>query len=259
MDLWLLGGGAAVSAVSLLLLDPRKQDVPPEGLDRDEIRLDWDRNSIDDPNTSALWASDLTLLGSLAHPTVLTWTTHGSESRVSSLRNTWLIQAESIALAGGAMTLLKVATSRPRPYTYLPESERPDHHSYDVTDGDAFMSFPSGHTTMAWASSMSGMAVLAERRPDLPASVHFASGALGGGLATATALLRTEAGRHFPTDVVTGALLGSASGIGVTLLHRSPGSTHPDRGRAWKAGLLGVGAGTVIAILVTPPTSPFFD
>jgi membrane-associated phospholipid phosphatase len=167
----------------------------------------------------------------------------------SQIRSGW-IQVESVVLGVGASQLLKRALSRPRPYAYLDEASRPDDAHYDVTRDDAFVSMPSGHATVAWSSTMTGMTLLVLERPDLPFLGHFAGGFVAGALATSTSVLRVEGEVHHPTDVLAGAALGSAVGIGVPLLHDRGSDT--SRGPAWKAALLGLAAGTAASLLVVP-------
>jgi membrane-associated phospholipid phosphatase len=57
------------------------------------------------------------------------------------------------------------------------------------------------------------------RHPDSPARWAMAGGALG--LTTLTAVGRVQAGKHFPSDVVAGAILGSSIGLLVPWIHRS--------------------------------------
>jgi membrane-associated phospholipid phosphatase len=245
-DWFILGGGAGLALFSHFALNARTRVVPPGGLDPDDIVFALDRDSIHDPNSSALAASDAFLLASLLYPTALSLVT--AENGWDSHLEMWRIQGEALALAMGTATFLKVVASRPRPYTYLPANERPDLSDYDVESEDAFRSFPSGHAAAAWASSMSGVSYLAVNRPELPSLVHFLGGVVGGGLATSTSLLRVDAGKHFPTDVMGGALIGTGAGVGMSLLHRprsSPGSN-------WVPGLLGVATGTLLAFLLTP-------
>lgn len=252
-DWFILGGGAGLALFSHFALDARIQEVPPTGLDPDDIVFELDRNSIHDPHSSALAASDMFLLASLAYPTAISLVT--ADSGWDSHLEMWRIQGEALALGVGATTFLKVVFSRPRPYTYLPEDERPDLSDYSVDEEDAFRSFPSGHATAAWASSMSAVSYLAVHRPELPPLVHFFGGVVGGGLATSTSLLRVDAGRHFPTDVMGGALIGSGAGVGMSLFHRPESPQGPN----WVPGLLGVAAGTLLAFLLTPPTSPWVN
>lgn len=254
-DAALLLGGAAAVGVGKYLLDSRIQDVPPEGLDPDDIALEWDRNAIDLPHPGAKNASDLFLLATGASPTAVFATAGGDGRTWSAAGRLWTVQAEAALVSTGISFLIKRAASRPRPFTYLPESDRPA--GYDVTQEEAFESFPSNHATVAWAAGMSGASYLAFSRPDLAGSVHFLSGALAGGLATATGILRVDAGMHFPTDVVVGSLLGAATGVGIAALNHSDGAG--SEGAALRNCLLGAAAGTVIAILFTPPASPWVN
>jgi membrane-associated phospholipid phosphatase len=67
------------------------------------------------------------------------------------------------------------------------------------------------------------------RHPRARAAVPVWLAALG--LATATAVLRVEAGKHFWTDVIAGSLAGAAVGVLVPTLHRT------DLGARLSAGL----------------------
>ena len=254
-DAALLLFGAAAVGVGTFLLDSRMQNVPPEGLDPDDIALEWDRNAINIPHPSAKDASGAFLLAAGASPTAIFATAGGDGRTWDAAGRLWTVQVEAALVSTGISFLLKRAASRPRPYTYLPAAGRPS--GYDVTDEDAFASFPSNHATVSWAAGMSGAAYLAWSRPDLSGSVHFVSGALAGGFATAAGISRVQAGMHFPTDVVAGSVLGLATGIGIAALNRP--DAVGNEGAALRNCLLGAAAGTVIAILFTPPASPWVD
>lgn len=258
-DRILAGVGAAASVTGEFLLSPRIEDVPPGGLDRADIALGWDRRALMRPATGANSSADAFLTGSLAYPEAMVLA-------LNSGRGFWADESEVVRnhleaglLASGVTLVLKNAVSRPRPYTYLPAGERPGGTTYQVRAEDAFRSFPSGHATAAWASAMTGVGFLATRRPDLPWPLHVAAGAVGGGLATATSILRVDSQVHFPSDVAAGAALGSASGVAVALLHQGPAPAGADRGLAWRAELAGVALGVVLAWLLTPPTSPWVN
>ena len=257
---WVLAGlGGAATATGEFLLSPRLRDVPPAGLDRADIGIGWDRRALRRPSTRAVTGADAFLAGSLVYPEAAALALNcgrgfwENESEVA--RN----HLEAGLLAGGATSILKNAVSRPRPYTYLPADRRPGSAAYQVGAEDAFRSFPSGHAAAAWASAMTGVGFLATRRPELPWPVHFAAGAVGGGLATATSILRVDSEVHFPTDVAAGTAIGGAAGVAVTLLHQGPAPAGARRGLAWRAELAGVAFGAVLAWLLTPPTSPWVD
>ncbi|HET9234834.1 MAG TPA: phosphatase PAP2 family protein, partial [Candidatus Eisenbacteria bacterium] len=255
-DAALLLGGAAALGIGKFLLDSRIQEVPPAGLDPDEIALEWDRDALGIPSVSAQSTGNVFLLAAAGAPTAV-WGVTGGEGRTwSAAGRLWTVQAEASLIATGVSFLLKRAASRPRPYAYLPETDRPADSDYDVTAEHAFESFPSNHATVAWASALSGATHFAFSRPDLSGTTHFVSGVLAGGHATTAGILRVESGKHFPTDVVAGSLLGAATGLGVALLNRDE---EPGQGSALRNCLLGAAAGTVLAVLFTPPASPWVD
>jgi len=78
------------------------------------------------------------------------------------------------------------------------------------------MSMPSGHTALAFAAATSYLVLSArEHLPDRRRNaVLLYAGAVGVGA------LRVAAGKHFPTDVIAGAALGSAIGWLVPTIHR---------------------------------------
>lgn len=104
------------------------------------------------------------------------------------------------ALAGAlAAQVLKRSLSRARPTTAIAGFEAL------AEDPDAF-SFPSGHTTAAFA-----VAVTLAGQP-------LGAGPLSLLLATGIALSRVYLGAHYPLDVLVGGVLGAATGAGVRLL-----------------------------------------
>ncbi len=248
----LLGSGLLLTGIGSLL-DAEVRAVPAAGFSREDISPAWDRRSLTPPDPDAHDASSVLLVGSGLWPAAVTaLATPGWRSQMRDRT----VQAEAVFLTLGVTTLMKVLVARARPYTYFDGETRSRNPGYEADTEEAFLSFPSGHASLAWTSAASGVGILAATRPDLPWTTHFAAGAAGGGLATATALLRVEAGKHFPTDIAAGAALGAGIGIAVPLfrLEASPGT-----GRARKAGMAGMAAGAVVAFLLTPPTSPFYD
>lgn len=112
----------------------------------------------------------------------------------------------------GVSELTKALVQRPRPYMYnaqLPLTTR--------VDGQ-YTSFFSGHTAFAFCGAAFLSWVFADLYPDSP--WRFA--VMGGSLAAAglTGYLRYRAGKHFPTDILVGAAVGSLFGVLVPLLHR---------------------------------------
>jgi membrane-associated phospholipid phosphatase len=128
-----------------------------------------------------------------------------------------------IVLAATAMdTLIKNTALRLRPYVY----GSPVYPPGTLRDRNDFWSFPSGHATTAFAGATFACVTLVRRaHPDSNGLL------LGCGpgflLASATAILRIEAGQHFPTDVIAGAAIGTGIAIVIPLLHKNPNRDVP--------------------------------
>ena len=104
-----------------------------------------------------------------------------------------------VLLAGGTSEVLKRIVSAPRPPSLLPDDMAPGFRLLHPDTARHSYSFPSGHTTAAFAFAM-GVCVLGVRRTGVAAAFLVAVG---------TGLGRISLGAHFPTDVLAGALLGS--------------------------------------------------
>jgi membrane-associated phospholipid phosphatase len=168
-----------------------------------------------------------------------------------------VLYGESVFLAQAVTQLVKHSADRPRPFTYLPASERPTSSAYNVKANDAFLSMPSGHAATGFAAASYAATDNLLTRPNAGWEEHVAVASIGGLLAGATGNLRIKADQHFPTDVLVGGLIGTASGITVPLLHRYvfPGgqAASGPSGHAWLDAavgyLLGVGAGVGLSSL----------
>lgn len=110
--------------------------------------------------------------------------------------------------------VVKLAVRRPRPYSYDDDTT-----VADPTANDARLSFYSGHASAAFAMAAAYGYLFQTRHPRsrwiAPVWV------IGMGLATATAVARVEAGKHFWTDVIVGAVAGASIGVAVPALHRN--------------------------------------
>jgi hypothetical protein len=120
-----------------------------------------------------------------------------------------LLLGEALAISGAVNETVKYAVRRPRPYTY-------DRREGKVGDD---ISFYSGHTTQSAAAT-----VFLARSLDLTGDLGPAGrvAAYGGAAALTAAVgtLRVLSGRHYPSDVLVGAVVGGAIGWLVPELHR---------------------------------------
>ena len=142
---------------------------------------------------------------SMASPALLAINRNGGD--IATLGVMYL---ETMAGAYASKEILKKVIDRPRPYTYFegaPEDEIDDWNN----------SFPSGHTTLSFASAGFISYVFSHYYPDSKWKAPVIAASYS--LATATAVLRIMSGNHFMTDVLAGAVLGTIWGIGVPMLH----------------------------------------
>jgi membrane-associated phospholipid phosphatase len=256
LDGSLLAAGVIGSLVSQAI-PVRRVVVPPEGLDPARVHWVVDRRTIGLRDEAAARISNTTLSASVAFPLALSILSapSGERSRAPLLRVIPYLEATGLNQA--LTEILKHGASRPRPYLYISGVEHPGAHGA-AEAANAFLSFPSGHSSGNWCIVSFGVTDHVLSRPRASWREHAAVGFVGGALAAYTGWLRVRAGLHFPSDVAAGALLGSACGAGVPLLHRyvidDRPSPHPSRG-AWLGALGGTMAGASAALLLAPEVS----
>jgi membrane-associated phospholipid phosphatase len=127
-----------------------------------------------------------------------------------------LMYAEAIALAAILPAYGKSTVERPRPYTYHPGVPMEL-----KTTSDAKKSFFSRHASMAFASAVFLSVTYDDYYSDSDAGPYVWAGSLLA--ASAVAYTRYASGEHFPTDILAGAVVGSAVGFLIPWLHRTEG------------------------------------
>jgi membrane-associated phospholipid phosphatase len=223
--------------------------VPLQGLDPAGIAWGTDRETVGNRSLSAKTASDLTLMASVLFPFGLALVISEPGSRWDAAVSRGAVFTEALFLSQGMTLFAKTLRDRPRPYAYLPASQRPANPSYDVTTERTFRSMPSGHSSGAWTGASMAMTEFLLSRPDAGWVERAGVGFIGGGLAGATSTLRVTAGQHFPSDVAVGAGIGIITGVAVPLLHRGD-RPMPSTGQ-WLETLGGALAGTLLGLAVS--------
>ncbi|GIW53433.1 MAG: hypothetical protein KatS3mg081_2788 [Gemmatimonadales bacterium] len=112
---------------------------------------------------------------------------------------------QSVALALGTVELSKAITARSRPVLYTGQAVE----SRDELDSRR--SWPSGHSAAAAALATSYILDLSSRRSPGAAWRGWAAGSAG----VAVGIMRVAAGRHFPSDVLSGLAVGVLSAVAV--------------------------------------------
>ncbi|NPC75152.1 phosphatase PAP2 family protein [Corallococcus sp. AB004] len=141
------------------------------------------------------------------------------------------IMVQSAVLASVANQAVKFAVGRERPFVHvLPEAEK----GLTAHPTDNNLSFYSGHTNLAFALAVSAGTVATMRGYKHQAVVW----GVGLPLAASVGLLRMGADKHYLSDVITGAVLGTAFGVAVPLLlHGRVDDTPPTTARASSVSL----------------------
>ncbi len=215
LGLGLIGAGAAFAwewDMAGKKIDPadfRRSEIPP-----------FDRWVIGSFSAGLSRTSDVLILGEGLLPVGLTALDFGRKAE--SFSEAWrdaVLYGEVVTAASMVSIGAKILRMHPRPLVFTdaaPNSER--------TSGDARSSFMSEHTTGAFAAAVFGAYTFQLRHPNSPALPYLWGGALG--LATAVGALRVASGKHFPSDVLAGALCGGLIGYAVPRLHL----VNPERG-----------------------------
>lgn len=126
---------------------------------------------------------------------------------------------EAVVLATGITGVLKGLTGRARPYVSADTNPR-DFRFGKGFSGEDRSSFPSGHTTVAFAAASS---VTSEAQRIWPGHTWLVAPVMYGG-ATLVGLSRMYHNLHWASDVVLGAGIGTFSGIKVVRYSHA----HPD-------------------------------
>ncbi len=208
LDLWLDGGLTAggVALISGAAAVRRGQEPLTKEkiamLDRSNIN-GFDRSATTHWSPTARDASNGLVLTLMAAPLVLAIATPGS-------RQSWTVAAmygEVLLLGNGLGELLNGVTNRTRPFVYNDDLDIPEEARFEV---EARRAFPSGHTTNAFAAAVFLSSVYAKLHPGSSARTWIWAGSLT--LAATTGYMRYKGGKHFPTDIISGAIIGSLLG-----------------------------------------------
>ena len=128
------------------------------------------------------------------------------ERRSANVPKDALVILEAVIVAADLNQLTKFVAARERPFVH---ALKDDEKSKTGQPSDNNLSFFSGHTTLGFALATASGTVASMRHYDGAPAIW----GIGMSLAFLTGYLRIAADKHHFTDVVSGALLGSAVGF----------------------------------------------
>lgn len=228
---WVITGAGVAATIGSSIVRPRANHwtggVLFDGGARDFLRLDSaaDRYRARD-------ASDVLLSLEATWPffvdsLILAWFYHGSPDAAAEMA---LIDGKALAIISAVQGATTIFASRERPYggdcgsDVLPEETR------DCSGSRRYRSFFSGHASISFmgASLICVHHLKLQLFGNPTAEALTCVTAYGG--AAAAALLRTLGDVHYASDIIAGAIIGTAIGVGVPLLHyrkRAPRGREP--------------------------------
>jgi len=166
--------------------------------------LPWDRPFAGTWNEPAIFASNILMIA-------------GAMPLVFGMRQDFAVHTlmlyEVLALQGGLQLMARSMKVWPRPFMLGSEGgkERDNPSSHG--------SFYSGHASAAFALAVFTGIWFSDTYPGSSYSPWVWAGALS--VAALTGILRVAGGKHYPSDVLVGALAGSFAGWVVPMLHRN--------------------------------------
>ena len=212
VDVPLISGGAAGIALSFPLNKKIKPFSPEQliAFDTMAIHLNaFDRIATKTYSKKAQKGSDIFLKYSPVLPLALL-ADQGPRNEFGKIS---LMYFETALVNYGITELTKVFAKRTRPYVYNPTVKQKQ-----KMIKDARKSFFSGHTSHVAATSFFTAKVLSDSHPgDDLLPVYWVSAAV---IPAITALQRVKGGKHFPTDVIVGYVVGALVGVLVPELHK---------------------------------------
>ena len=115
----------------------------------------------------------------------------------------------------GITNIAKHTVGRTRPFVYNPDVDV----STRTEDGSR-LSFFSGHTSHTAAATFFIAKVFSDYHTNFHSAAKAGIWAFSISLPAVTGYLRVKAGKHFPTDVIAGYIVGATTGWLIPQLHK---------------------------------------
>ena len=187
-------------------------DVELDALDRNDVNK-FDRTATYNRSSSAKNTSDVMLLGSVVVLPSLFLLHHHTRNDVGGL---FLMTYEAFSINYGITNIVKSAVNRTRPYAYNPE----DYSYEERRDRESRFSYFSGHTSATASLSFLWAKVMTDYHPHMAKGYKIGIWTFAALIPATTGFLRVQAGKHYPTDVITGYAVGAVTGWLIPEMHK---------------------------------------
>ena len=169
----------------------------------------FDRPATQNFSPTASKISDFILIACLIAPFALNL--DGNIAKESNEVN--FITAETFMFTASLVSISKTNIQRKRPYVY--------NENVDIrvrTAKASQHSFFSAHTALAFSGAMLTAKMIDDFYPDKNNFVIYATAAT---TASVVGYLRYKSGKHFPTDIIVGAIIGTGAALLVPYIHKN--------------------------------------
>jgi len=211
-------GGTGLTSIGTLI----QFNVPPLTVDQLEKLSQkdvwsFDRSATDNWSPMAAKISDILLITNSILPTILLLSDRVRDDDCSL----GVFYLETMLITYGINSIVKGLTNRIRPFVYNEKAPLDKKLNSNVK-----RSFYSGHT----AQSFAGAVLTAKLFNDHFPNSNWKEVVWGTSLISASCVgyLRYAAGKHFPSDVIVGAIMGSVAGYLVPFLHKKSNNSNSD-------------------------------
>jgi len=130
-----------------------------------------------------------------------------------ALKTLGLMYLEGAYLSIGSMSLTKIVINRPRPYVF--NKSLPLEQKIRVSNNESFF---SGNATILFYNAVFLSSVIQDIFPESRLSPWIWAASLS--IASLSGYWSVRSGMHYPTDVLTGALVGGVAGFFIPRLHK---------------------------------------
>lgn len=216
-ELLYLGTGSALLGSGLYLASEVNGLTTEEAFELDRLSINGiDRLATLNYSSSAKSQSDRLLFGSHALPALLLI----PKDTRKDMGKILLLYAEVHTITTGLTFISKSLILRPRPLVYNESVEE----AIKLDKGARFAFF-SGHTSVVAANSFFVAKVFSDYYPD--SKLKPIVWGIAATIPAVTGILRIEAGKHYPTDVMIGYGVGALVGVLVPHFHKRKANQKP--------------------------------